>query len=273
MIARREIIITLVYTMVHLMQSLGHYIGYSFLPVSSVKCVSLTLQIVSGIFLLSLFWSENVNFQKIISAGLCIAGIVLIIQPEFLFPYHSETEDNSTNRLTSNNNSSNNGMSSNQTAATNGSLEFLGYGLPALAGFAMGLDVLILKRRPYISEHMIEVLFWSFTVNTLISFSLSLGFEKPIVPRSWYDMALVFTHGISYALMWLVYMFAIKWIEGNTFNLINSTSTIIVLVTQYTLLSKIHPGNKNWFEVVGVALVTVGCALSSIANFFQIRNK
>ena len=148
-------------------------------------------------------------------------------------------------------------------------LDVLGYILPVIGGTAFTLDILVLKKRPYLTENMVQVLFWSFAVNTAISTIIMFAMEKPVLPATWYDVSLVMAHGLSYTLMWPVYFYSAENIEGNTYTLINSTSTVIMLVSQYTFLSTIHPGYRNWIEIFGAVLVMIGFVLGSIMGLLR----
>ena len=46
-----------------------------------------------------------------------------------------------------------------------------------------------------------------------------------------------------------------------------------MLIAQYTVLSPILPGHRNWMEVVGVVLVLIGCSMSSILEIIGLREK
>ena len=59
-------------------------------------------------------------------------------------------------------------------------------------------------------------------------------------------------------------LYSVKHISGNTFALIASTMVIFLLAAQYTVLSSVLPGNRNWIEVVGVIFVLGGSTLVSI---------
>ena len=60
-------------------------------------------------------------------------------------------------------------------------------------------------------------------------------------------------------------MYAAKYISGNTINIIFSLTVVIFLISQYTVLSSILPGHKNWIEVTGVIiLVLLGSTMESI---------
>ena len=47
-------------------------------------------------------------------------------------------------------------------------------------------------------------------------------------------------------------------VSGNTVTIIISMNVVLMLIPQYTVLSSIHPGHRNWMEVVGVVLVLLG---------------
>ena len=46
-----------------------------------------------------------------------------------------------------------------------------------------------------------------------------------------------------------------------------------MLIPQYTVLSSILPGHRNWMEVVGVILVMLGCSMSSLVEMFKPKEK
>ena len=52
-------------------------------------------------------------------------------------------------------------------------------------------------------------------------------------------------------------------------NILFSSIIFFMLVPQYTFLSSIHPGHKNWIEVMGAILVFLGCTLSSLLEMFK----
>ena len=92
--------------------------------------------------------------------------------------------------------------------------------------------------------------------------------EKPVLPTTWQDVLFTAGHSLSYAIMWPAYMYAIPYISCNTMTV---TSTVFMLVAQYTFLSPIHPGNRNWMEIVGVTLVILGSILISLMEIIKNR--
>ena len=264
-VARTEIVSTGVISFLHFLQSIAHYAAFAILPVASVKCVSLTTQIVTGVVFFSLFWSETLDLVKISAALICITGIVLVMQPDFIF-----TKDTLKTCLNCTKNSTlPPNMEPELRHNHEWTLDVLGYILPVIGGTAFTLDILVLKKRPYLTENMVQVLFWSFAVNTAISTIIMFVVEEPGLPATWYDVSLVMAHGLSYTLMWPVYFYSAENIEGNTYTLINSTSTVIMLVSQYTFLSTIHPGYRNWIEIFGAVLVMIGFVLGSVMGLLR----
>ena len=53
------------------------------LPVSTVESFQQTVQIISGIFLFALILKEKITIRILVSSFLCVAGIFMVIQPEF----------------------------------------------------------------------------------------------------------------------------------------------------------------------------------------------
>ena len=148
-------------------------------------------------------------------------------------------------------------------------IQLLKYMLPIVTGMVLTLDVVMLKRRPYLSQHIIEVLFWCFLLNTILSIILMLVFETPVLPNNWYEVVLIALHSLLYLPVWPLYMFTVRYISGNTFNIISSSTVVFTLVAQYTVLSSVLPGHRNWIEILGVLLVLIGSTLGSILELVR----
>ena len=147
--------------------------------------------------------------------------------------------------------------------------KIIGHCLAVVAGSSLSLSVLIAKRDPYIKEHFMDVIFWSFLFNTVVSVVLMAVLENPVVPWNWFDMTMLAGQAVASAGAWFLFIYAPTFISGNTFTLILSTEVIFMLISQYTVLSSILPGHRNWIEVVGVVFVLLGSSLSSV--FEMIR--
>ena len=53
----------------------------TFLPAATVSCVYSTSSIIFGLFLYALCLKEIITIRKILFAGLCVSGVILVIQP------------------------------------------------------------------------------------------------------------------------------------------------------------------------------------------------
>ena len=145
----------------------------------------------------------------------------------------------------------------------------LGYGLPVVSGIGVSSCVATVKNFPFLTQDVFVAGFWSIGIGSLISAVFMAIFENPTLPANWIDWLILQTHCWSYVITWLATVYAPKYISGNTINIIFSTSAILMLIPQYTVLSSIHPGHRNWMEVVGVLLVLLGSSLGSIFEIFS----
>ena len=93
--------------------------------------------------------------------------------------------------------------------------------------------------------------------------------ETPVMPGNMTQWLLTAGHSVSYALHLPLFMFGSKCISGNMVNLVHSTTVVFMLVAQYTVLSPILPGDRNWIEVVGVVFVLCATASGSIIEFLS----
>ena len=149
--------------------------------------------------------------------------------------------------------------------------QVLGQTLAAVAGSSLSLSVLITKRNPYVNENFLNVIFWSFTFNFFVSIILMFLLQQPVLPSNWFDTVMLIIHSLTSAGIWPLYIYAPKFISGSTFSLIVSTEVVFMLIAQYTVLSSILPGHRNWMEVVGVSLVLLGCSMSSILEMVKSK--
>ena len=260
----------LVYTFVTSMCSITIYVSMAMLPAGTVQSLQQTFQITSGIILFALILKEKITIRMLVSSLLCIAGIFMVIQPEFLFHETSKADILNKTRVCTNtieNFKSEEyevfGYEINQ--ATN---LIVGCSIAALSGVFVTLDVHVMKFNTSFGDYMFEIPFFSFIVGTLISIVLMLILESPTLPTNWTDVIYIVIHTTSFATGWPLYIYILRYISANTFNIIWSTITVFMLIAQYTVLSSILPGHRNWIEVVGVLLVTIGSSFGSIVNIF-----
>ena len=267
-VERAHILCYFAYTVVVFIQSLCAFIAFKILPLASVQCTYFAATLVSGMALLYFFWSEKITINAVLSALLCLLGVVFVIQPGFIFKHDQTSMRGNASEYSAHVNGTVGDIVEYLTETSTTGLRVFGYFLATVSGISTAADILLVKRYPYLAEHFLGVLFWCFASGTVLSVILMLLIEKPVLPDTWFDITMVLLHSLIYALYWPFYMYAAATISGNTINNIYTSSTVFTLIAQYTVLSSIHPGHRNWIEVAGVVLVILGCTLSSIVQLF-----
>ena len=148
-------------------------------------------------------------------------------------------------------------------------LVIIGLLLPILAGISISSQTALVKKFPFIGEDVVVTGFWSLMFCIIMSASLMGIFENPTLPENWMNVLYISGHSLSYAIIWTTNILAAMYISGNTINIIFSTTVVLMLLPQYTVLSSIHPGHRNWIEVLGVLLVLFGSSLGSILELLN----
>ena len=308
-VPRNMIVGTLAYILASFLNSLGYYTAVSLLPAACEVSLQNTITVLAGLVLFSVFGKERINMWKLVCAALCIVGVVMVVQPKFmslcstdntmvlteelnnvnatngdLSLYHlNYTMDHVTDSTTkgilgelygSTSFSSFNGSTrGNNNCTQPDSLlrEIVGFIVAIIAGVMLSVCVLITIRNPCITENILQVLFWTFMMSTVISAMVTLAMETPVLPGNVFDTVMVTMHSLLCAGVWPLCIIAPKYISGNTFTLIISTDVVFMLISQYTVLSSILPGHRNCIEGVGVVLVLIGCSMSTIMEMVKDR--
>ena len=245
------------------------FIAVTFIPLSSERAIEMTSTMISGIILFAIFWKEVVSFKNILFAFLCICGVLLVIQPSFIFKTNDDIEESKYTTEESNHTSreTNSTSRSEQFEDTthNGRVKFIIASiLSVLAGIGFSASILLLKKCPYLSENLTKVLFWSFIFGTFLSAVPMAIFETPTLSLKWQEILLVFGHCSSFIIGWINALCAVQCISGNVINIVTSTSVVFMLISQYTVLSSVMPGHQNWMEIVGVVLILIGSIMGSV---------
>ena len=237
------------YTVVTITCTVLNYISIATVPISAAQSLQQTSQIVSGILLFALILKERVTMRIIVSSVLCVAGIMLVIQPDFLFPEEDLSESKSfkvtslLKNTTINTEDKDNGLFGNQLDCDMS--QIYGFAMASIACIFVTLDVLVTKYNTSFTDYPLEIPFFAFIAGTLLSAIGMFILETPTLPTNWMDVLYIFIHTISYALMWPLYIYVLQYISANAYNIIWSSSTVFMLLAQYTILSRILPGHRN----------------------------
>ena len=297
MIDRSQIGTALLFSMFTTGSGLFTFVAVTFLPAAAVLCISSTSTIVAGLFLFALCRTERVTPKKVLFAGLCVCGVIFVIQPWVQLETYGITEkenpsDNvphavNKTTLTTIKSSHETTETTGETFETSSCLceenrnrtkrpqsnpgnvtgilsQIVGYTASVSSRTFLTPEVLVAKRNSYINEHTLETLFWGWTAGTTASLILMFTIETPVLPRNWFDVCMVTIHSATCAAIWPLVIYGSSTVHGNTVTIIASTAVVFMLISQYTVLSSILPGHRNWMEVVRVFLVLLGSSLSSV---------
>ena len=297
---------TLVYCFASFVGSFFYYVSVTLLPAATSSCIMYTTTLLGSLVLFSVFHKERISLLTVPSALMCFTGILMVLQPGFdnkasafdkpessqlalqikgntTQPTTYQTEAMLENVQEANGsttdwketgtqhvlNSRNNFAKLAEIippTSLNG--QIIGYSFALVSGLGFAWVILIIKQYNFTMELIPKVLFWIYFVNALISSLLMFIFETIVLPSNWFDAAIATIHCISAACLWPIYFTTPKYISGPLFAVMCTTEVVIMLIPQYTVLSSILPGHRNWMEVVGVILVMLGCSMSSLVEMF-----
>ena len=278
LIPKGEVIGASCYILSLLLTSLFTYIAFTFLPAALVQSIDTSANLTSGLILFHFLLHEKVTVTNVLCSILCMVGVVLVLQPKPLFtPDHKTSiEENPWNETVlgyqSNLSSDNEFEELNNDYFVKSLVDVnnvLPYIYTCLGGIFLTTYFLTIRKYPYLSRNLFDICFWTFGVNSILSSILMLVFETPVLPMNWYDGLLAFIHGSAYGLNILVSTYALKYISGNVMNLIFSLNVVFFLVSQYTILSSVRPGHRNWIEGLGVGFVLMGSSLSTVREILK----
>ena len=146
-----------VYTIVTTVYSALIFISMAMVPISAAQSLQQTSQIVSGILLFALILKERITIRIILCSLMCVAGITLVIQPDFLFREEDLAESKSmtgTSLLTNTTVRENklNGFFGYQLDSNIN--QAIGFAMAAIAGILVTLDVLVTKYNTSFADYL-----------------------------------------------------------------------------------------------------------------------
>ena len=244
------------------------YISVTLIPLASCESVSVTCQITFSIVIFRLINKEEITWDKLLAVPVCSAGIILVLQPPFIFEglYHSDFDIKVTN-----NTSGYKTTSPEVEATSTATSTFIGYILSVATGILGNIISSVTKYNSefYTNKNIIISLEWAALVATIFSAIVMFIVEEPTLPTSIRVTALVFVHTLSYLFIYPLFCYGSLLISGSLNAIIRSLLLLIVLAAQYLLMKDIFPGHRNWIEVVGVFLVLFGAIFSSIMELVK----
>ena len=261
--------------------TLPYFIAVTLTSVTSVHCVLITSSITAGLFIFLVVAKEKITVIRVFCAFFCITGVILVVQPDMIFLGIQENNDvellQAENSFLNDSETTQNipqqtGNTTHlneQPSATHSVFSVLGLVLPIISGISMSSQTALVKTYPFVGEDVTITAFWSLIFCTIVSAVLMGIFENLTLPQNWMDVLFIGCHSFSYGIILTTSLIVALYISGNTMNIIFSTTVVIMLLPQYTVLSSIHPGHRNWIEVLGVVLVLLGSSFGSIVELLS----
>ena len=147
----------------------------------------------------------------------------------------------------------------------------IGYILATCTGLLITMEITLYRYYPdqFSDKNLFTPLFWMYAFGALASLIIMAIFETPEMPTGFREYFFTGCHFFSYVFILPLLMWGSSLTSGNTANIILSSSIIAMLAAQYTILKDIHPGHRNWIEVLGVFLVLLGATISSVVEICQ----
>ena len=269
-IPKSHIVAMLCYCSSTVTLSLCTFVAVTLIPLASAQCITTSSGITSALFIFAVFWTEPITVKRVVFALLCISGVVLVVQPDFIFVKNHQTGNESdiiklTARV------GNGTTEKTDKTQGNSGLVALGYALSIVSGLAVTTNSFLVKKFPFLGEQLLVTGFWTLIVGVIFSAVAMAIFETPVVPRNWLDGLFISGHCFTYAVIFTTGVIGNMYVSGNTVTIMYSMTIVLMLIPQYTVLSSIHPGHRNWMEVVGAFLVLLGSSLGSVLEICSVK--
>ncbi len=143
----------------------------------------------------------------------------------------------------------------------------LGYTTGCVAGILGAAEIITVFWYQYLHDlnNQIKTLFWACVSGGILSAGAALAIEKINFNLPWTDWLLILGHSITFVFHMPLFMYASVYVPGLV-SIIGCTSTVYVTLAQYSFLSDIHGGNRNWMEIIGVLLILCSSLITSVVK-------
>ncbi len=244
----------------NIMTVTGRYIAVSLSPLVTIEILIQSTKLIIGWLIFWIFLKHKPRVVETFSIILILIGIVLVLQPDFLFANRIQGKCDGYENFTSH---CANGSSIERNPV--GFHMLLGCLLATLSGICSVGKITNVKKFSdffHSQSNRWRTVFWTCFSGAAASFVV-MGFaEKPVFPETMTDLALLFGHVGTYMFMPGLYFYGCTIIDGNIITIILSSVIIYMVVAQYTFMSHTFPGHRNWIEVFGALLVFASCVLA-----------
>lgn len=245
-----------------------------FLPVTVVHATFETVVIIlAGTVTM---FRKKCSFYLPIAIVLCIAGCVLLSQPEFIFHNDNFMPYNIRNLSMKN-------CSIINSLCTDGNCTYLcpeytqKDSMDVVYGFicCIGLGCCLWGYSQFNINYLVQyttvtgIVFWigvgCFVINLPVTFIV----ENPIPLVGAFDIGMVILLAASFTVNNYVMSYSVTVLPLSHVALVLPTALIYLFIFQKTFLKDIQPGPGNWLEVLGLAMVLVGAFMTPVCDIVK----
>ena len=274
---KREHIPPLIYlSLLYVIYNVGYYGSTVYLPLAEAIGIVSIFSMIAAVFQSKVLFKKDVTVFHILSLIVCVIGILMVVQPCFLFH-----KDISLPETVSPSNQVWRDIDSNQSLyvrlsskeqCTVGVKHTIGYILCVTGGVVFGMTydvnaILLHDLRPFVKITYFTTLY--FIASIVIAFYV----EPIVISLSLYQFLLVLAHSAGAAMACFFNIYSAHMIGGVRASLVFSSQILMNLFVQYTFMKSIMPGNGNWAEIVGAFVLVLGVGISPVYDILQSVNQ
>ena len=233
---------------------------YVYLPVGVADGL-INSVIITGNAVLSICFKSGRKPTLYVATVICIVGIFIMIQPDFLFGNLNLPPPPETNWTSPCIHSS--GIE--EYHVTNATSSEISQLPEASIGYvyAISCALAVIIRYHTLSRLVATVnpfnfALWNALLGSVFSLVLMAIFEVPVLPRSGLCVIMLVVHCLGNAMISLGNPWSLQYISPSICAMINTCKMAIMVLFQYTFLSSIKPGLHNWLEILGAVVCFVG---------------
>ena len=227
--------------------------------------------ILAGNAFLSICIKGDRKLTLYIGVVLCIIGLVLMMQPPFLFsgadlpppPVTNWTSPCGEN-FTSHGNTTVLGSSLTISGIMGYVYAVISSGL--IIGYYHAISRLVKDVDPF------TFAFWNALLGTLLSVLLMMIFEEPTFPLAGFCIAMLLVHCIGTTAVSVAPAWSLQYISPSVCAMINTLKMVIMIVLQYTILYDVKPGLQNWLEILGAIVCFCGMLGGPLTEIIKARH-
>ena len=242
------------------------YQGALYLPAGTLAGVDNSMMAFVGM-VSSVVATRSCRRSVLVPFLICVAGLIMVSQPKLLgFEQETVSIESYNNPCEKYSNSS----KGHTTQSVIGDTAILGYGLAAISGISRGVGIVASYYR-LADVHWMVTSFWLGLFGLISSIGVSAPVEKLRLPSNPVCWGLFVGHTLPLAVASIFINYSSLLIPPFALTILLTTEIINMTILQYTSLKHIHPGHRNWEEVVGILLLTVGNCSVALLGLLEVK--